>query len=119
MSQSQDLVDVKCFRPNCGIEFKALRDALLTRAGVKCVACHTDVAVHMFHGDQPIHPTERCPTCNGPALLRERCRCSLYCIKCPEGHRWHRCPTHKVLVPRYGHDVKPTGRTRGCTCEAA
>lgn len=106
-----DDVAVKCFRRDCGVESKAQRAALLVRDGVKCPACHQTWAMHMFHGDQPIHPTECCPTCGGPALLRERCRCDSYDIKCPSGHQWHTCRVHKVAAPGIGHGHK------GCTCE--
>ena len=65
--------------------------------------------------DMPvIHLTEVCPTCGGPALLMERCRCAWYCIKCPEGHDWHTCYVHKTQVPGSPHNRDL--RLEKCTC---
>lgn len=104
MDQSD--AEVKCFR--CGAFFMIGLDSL-GAISTSCPLCGSDY-VHMHHEGEPIHPTERCPVCGGPALLRERCRCSTMDIKCPEGHRWHTCRVHKVLVVGDGHS-----RT-GCTC---
>ena len=66
------------------------------------------------------HPTEKCPTCAKPALLRTRCRCDGFCVKCENGHAWHRCPVHStpdqpILVSgAYAHDGRcscPKGRS--------
>ena len=65
----------------------------------------------MRRGMDVIHLTERCPTCEGPALLMERCRCARYCIKCPDGHDWHTCTVHKKLVVGIPDHFKS-----GCTC---
>lgn len=81
----------------------------------KCPECGETWAVHMYdEEDRLLHPTEMCPTCFKPALLRERCRCSRYCIKCANGHEWHTCKVHKVQVVGGGHDPKFDGKR--CTC---
>ena len=56
-----------------------------------------------------------CPVCGKPGLLRARCRCSLYCIKCEDDHEWHRCPIHKVLVKGDAHNPS-FPRSGECTC---
>lgn len=116
MIQGQDLVDVKCFRRDCGIQFKTSYYSVNAAKAV-CPACQQGWAVHMFLGDEPIDPKERCPVCDGPALMRERCRCTLRCVKCSNGHQWHRCRVHKKPAPGSGHRPYPFSQSADCTCE--
>ncbi len=107
-------VDVKCHRSKCGKIFATSADAFDAKT-TACPDCGKTEFIYMVNeaGDL-IHPTEICPTCSGPALLRERCRCAWYCIKCPAGHDWHTCHVHKVQAPGRPHDRDL--RLEECTC---
>jgi len=111
-------VDVKCDKPGCGPTFFTTSLDSFCNKAAACPKCERSDFVYMVNEDgQPIHPTERCPECGKPALLRERCRCAYYCIKCSEGHKWHTCQEHKILVMGNPHlEEKPYGK---CTCSEA
>ena len=108
-------IDVVCDKPRCGPTlFKTGLDSFHNKTAA-CPKCERSDFIYMVNEDgQMIHPTECCPTCLKPALLSERCRCAYYCIKCANGHEWHRCMVHKKLVVGNGHD-RPK-RTDRCTC---
>ena len=40
--------------------------------------------------------SNECPTCHEPAVVT--CRCPLGDSECKNGHHWHRCPVHGVVL---------------------
>jgi hypothetical protein len=117
MIAGEDIVDVKCFRRDCGIKFKTSYYSV-NASKARCPACQQTHSIHMFHEEQAIDTKERCPVCDGPALLSERCRCTLHCVKCPNGHEWHTCGVHKRPALGSGHRPYPQ-KGGGCTCEVS
>jgi len=52
-----------------------------------------------------------CPECGGKAA--RRCRCFRADSTCENGHKWHRCVIHKVIVS--GHSNHGSNML-ACTC---
>lgn len=91
-----------------------LKEELFTRP-VRIAGQEWDVAVPPHRGlqDQKALRTEdTCPQCGGPAV--GWCRCFLHDCHCANGHEWHLCPLHRVVVTGSGHGK---GHGRGsCSC---
>lgn len=108
MTEATENVNVRCTRrpPHCsGPAFVTAFDSVLTDQA-KCPECGESWSVHMTYEDgRLIHPTDICPTCCGPLLLLERCRCSFLDSKCVNGHESHVCAIHKERMPGSGHDT--------------
>lgn len=60
-------------------------------------------------------PAHVCPTCGGEPQLR--CRCILADSMCSQGHHWHVCPVHHLVV--VGEADHTAGDTMRCTCKEA
>lgn len=61
----------------------------------------------------------KCPVCSARATMR--CKCPLGDTFCPNGHTWHTCPEHNVVVVGPAHNNKNLVLTRefkvkGCSC---
>lgn len=60
-----------------------------------------------------IRPESRCPTC-GEVPARQ-CACIYGDAVCKNGHHWHKCIKHRIIVPHQlrSHNVVDNGF---CTC---
>jgi hypothetical protein len=55
--------------------------------------------------------TNECPVCHEPAVMT--CRCPLGDSSCKNGHQWHRCPVHGVVLLG---SADHSGDTFKCRC---
>jgi len=64
-----------------------------------------------FIAAEDILRRNECPVCHEPAVVT--CRCPLSDSKCKNGHEWHWCPVHRVVVMGASDH---TGDTFRCRC---
>lgn len=67
----------------------------------------------MFEGVKAENPFDFCPTCGEQYI--SSCRCPKSDRFCPQGHHWHKCVKHNVIVVGQSDHSKPTF---DCSCQA-